>query len=214
MESQVLFRAAGERPFLHAREVVVVAVVRLPHRMHEREIGRRLRSRTSPPAPSASPARGRPGLSGVPSLNSMSFGLPGSVAAFQRHISNFATPSRARASLEAAAAQDGGFQRQLRREPRAHLLLGARAAGLVVEDGVVPSLRCSMRSAMAGERELALPTGNFSSPRISACSAGEAGAARARPIARTSARCAGSAATRTRVLPDNRRAARNVVRRA
>ena len=31
--------AAGRRPFLDAREVVVIAVARLPHRMHQRAIG-------------------------------------------------------------------------------------------------------------------------------------------------------------------------------
>ena len=39
-------------------------------------------------------------------------------------------------SVEAAAAQDRGFERELRREADAHLLVGRRLAGLVVEDGV------------------------------------------------------------------------------
>ena len=33
----VLVGAAGQRPFLHARQMVVVAVARLPHRMHQRD---------------------------------------------------------------------------------------------------------------------------------------------------------------------------------
>ena len=38
MGGQVLFRAAGERPFVHAREMVVIAVTRPPHRANKRGV--------------------------------------------------------------------------------------------------------------------------------------------------------------------------------
>ena len=34
----IVFGAAGRRPLLHAREMIVVAIARLPHRMHQRTI--------------------------------------------------------------------------------------------------------------------------------------------------------------------------------
>src|SRR5262245_62557217 len=39
-------------------------------------------------------------------------------------------------TLEAAVAQDRGFQRELRRDADAHLLVARRLSGFVVEDGV------------------------------------------------------------------------------
>ena len=86
------------------------------------------------------------------SLKSIGFGFAGRLAAAQPHIDELARPTPAAMPVEAAAAQDRGFERELRRQAGAHLLLGRRRAGLVVEDGVARrrrGARCGRRAPVS-----------------------------------------------------------------
>ena len=104
-------------------------------------------------------------------------------------------------------AQDRGFERELRREADAHLLLGRHRAGLVVENGVGRRRQArSMRSARARQRERALAERDVDLARDLGDERRDHARAARSPRPRTSARCAGSAATRTRAPPDSPRA--------
>ena len=86
-------------------------------------------------------------------------------------------------SVKSAFAQDRGFQRKLRRKPGPHLFLGARRAGLVIEDGiaaVVAAARYGRRGRAAGS--CPCPTGSRCSPRISASISAIVGAALDLPV--------------------------------
>src|SRR5580704_16578981 len=60
------------------------------------------------------------------------------LTAFEQHVGDLSDRSSARDRLEAAVAQHGGFERELRRKSGTHLLFAARRSGLVVEDDVAP----------------------------------------------------------------------------
>ena len=71
-----------------------------------------------------------------------------------------------------AAPQDRGFERELRRQADAHLLLGRRRPGLVVEDGVAAVGEPLDAVGARAERERRARRAESSMlPRISACSA-------------------------------------------
>ena len=63
-------------------------------------------------------------------------GFAGPRTAFQQHIADLRNRRAGGNVRESALAQDRGFERELRREPGAHLLLGARRPGFVIEDDV------------------------------------------------------------------------------
>ena len=90
--------------------------------------------------------------SGVPSLNSIGSCFAGAARRRAAHIGELADRRAGGNLLEAALAQDRGFERELRRQSGAHLLLGRRRAGLVVEDGVAAvasAARCGRRAPSA-----------------------------------------------------------------
>ena len=68
--------AAGQRPFLHAREMVVVAVCVFHIGCTSEQIGRRLRPRSCAASAVSRASAWSACASGVPSLNSIAFGLP------------------------------------------------------------------------------------------------------------------------------------------
>src|SRR5271156_869692 len=121
----VVFGAAGGRPFLDACEVVVITVARLPHRMHERTIG--LVVIIEPPHQDRKLFKGPIGLAVRRALLEIErHELAGARAALERHISK----SRHRAAgwnryrVEATPAQHGRFERELRRKSGADLPFG------------------------------------------------------------------------------------------
>src|SRR3989442_5642304 len=154
--------AAGQRPFLHPGEVVVLAVTRAPHRMNERAVGRRFVSKALRDAGEA--AQRRIGLAVAGSLLEIDRALrAGRLAAFQQDVGEFTDRCRLRNPGKAALAQDCGFKRELGRKAGAHLLLGARLAGLVVEDDVAsvgPALDAVVARGQAKDT-LADPDGNL-----------------------------------------------------
>src|SRR6478609_10383932 len=117
--------------------MIVFAVMLLPHRMRERAIGLAVEQEFTGDACQLR-------LGGVGERIRVAFILEVDVLEF---AGGFAAPESYIADLdnrpgrnafigEAAAAQDGGFERELRGQSGAHLRLGRRRAGLVVEDGV------------------------------------------------------------------------------
>src|SRR5262249_3980562 len=64
-------------------------------------------------------------------------GVTSGFAAAQGHVENFFDRCPGRYAGETAVAKDRALQRELRGEAGAHLLLGARLAGLVIDDGVM-----------------------------------------------------------------------------
>src|SRR6185312_8139086 len=135
----VVFRPAGARPFLHAREMIVVAIARLPHRMGQRSIGLVIVVET--PHQFGEFFQRAVGLRiGRAFLEVDRQELAGARAALERDISQRRNRAparqRRRAGVESALAQHRGFERELRREPGAHLLFGSHRAGLVIEDHI------------------------------------------------------------------------------
>src|SRR5262245_47497144 len=135
----VVFRPAGARPFLHAREMVVVAVARFPHRMHQRAIGLVIVVET--PHQLGEFLQRAVGLRiGRAFLEVDRHELAGARAAFERHIRQLRHRAAARyrrdAAVESALAQHRGFERELRRKPGAHLFFGSHRAGLVIENHI------------------------------------------------------------------------------
>ena len=90
------------RPFLHAREMVVVAVARLPHRTAPASDRASLGRRTARRCPSAARARRRRAASGVPSLNSIGFSSPAGSPPAQRHVGELGDRAAGGDVLEAA----------------------------------------------------------------------------------------------------------------
>src|SRR6185295_9587935 len=129
--ARLLVLAAGG-PFGNAREMVVIAVARLPHRTDQRTI-RRLRLREPRDHNLQSSQR----LVGVeissPVLEFDELAFARRVASAQRHIGDLADGSRCQI-LEAALPQDRALKRQLRRQAGAYLWLGRRRTGFVIED--------------------------------------------------------------------------------
>ncbi len=80
--------------------------------------------------------------------------LAGDGAAAQPHIDQLRHGGAGGNILEAALAQDRGFERELRRQSGANLLVGRRRAGLVVEHGVASVLE--QFDAVGPHRELEL----------------------------------------------------------
>src|SRR6185437_7324499 len=131
----VIDDAAARRPFLDAGEMVVLAVMPRPHRMNERAIRRLVvveaaRQAGEPLQCAVGVIVRRAVLEVDRSVAARRF------AALERHIDDLGDRRVCRNLLEAAVAQNGGFERELRRESGAHLRLGARRTGLVVENNV------------------------------------------------------------------------------
>ena len=76
------------------------------------------------------------------------------LAAFELHIGNLGDRGAGRNAREAAVAQHRGFQRELRRQSGAHLLLAAYGAGLIIENATAAAGPRSMRSAMPRRRNV------------------------------------------------------------
>src|SRR6266516_4982203 len=103
--------------------------------------------------------------------------LAGPLPALERHVDELGNVGVGRDPGKSATAQDGGFERELRRDADAHLLLARHLAGLVVENGIA-SVRELLDAVGAGaQREHALlerdfdPPGGFGGKRRSLASA-------------------------------------------
>ena len=143
-------------PFLDARKMIVVAVSRAPHRMDERAVGLGVGIETSAI---------RQFFQGAIGLAVRRAVLESRSACIRRPARRLGASHRSISLTEAPAAMPGkpplaqhrGFQRELRRQSGAHLLLAAHGAGLVIENDISgrPASR-SMRSAMPRRRERAV----------------------------------------------------------
>ncbi len=154
--------------------------------------------------------------SGVPpSLNLIVLRLARRLAALEPHIEQARRPSRARCLCPRSRRRAGS-------RPRASVAAQARCAPAARSAARRSCSRgwrsCRRRGARCGRRapdsvKSSAPTGIASAPLDLRRRRGErAAAARARR-SRTTARCAGSAATRRRAPRENRRAARSSLRR-
>src|SRR4029077_2676324 len=130
----VLAFAAGSGPLLYAREVIVIAVMPFPHRVDERTVRlavdkKLLRDPGESLQCDVATAIG----CAVADPDGLAFARW--LAALQPHVADFGYRA-AGDPRKATIAQDGRFQRELRREAAAHLRLRRRFAGLVVQNCV------------------------------------------------------------------------------
>src|SRR5579871_748602 len=136
---KIVIGAAGGRPFLDPRKMVVIAVARLPHRMHQGTIGLLV---VVEAADQGGELLQRPVGLGV----RRAFFEPdrqefaGRRSALERHVGQLrdrtARRDRERGRFESPAPQHRRFQRQLRRKAGADFLFLAYRAGLVIEDHI------------------------------------------------------------------------------
>src|SRR5207302_2067250 len=135
--NKIVGHAARARPFLDPGEVIVIAVMRPPHRMDQRTIGRalvveilrKLRQLGERPV----------GLAvGSAVLENDGLRFAGGLAALQQDIDQFGDRTAGGYADKAALAQHCGFQGELWRQARAYLLFGPRRPGLVIKDDVTP----------------------------------------------------------------------------
>src|SRR5262245_22989631 len=126
---------SSDRPFLHAREVVVAAVAALPHGQNQREIGLLL-------ALESFNHRGELGQGALgmevwvsfPEADDLLFARR--LAALERDIGELGDGGVGGNAGKSAATQDRGLEGELRRHAGAHLRLGRYLSSLVVENGV------------------------------------------------------------------------------
>src|SRR4051812_32452607 len=115
--------------------MVVLAILRAPHGMHEGAIWRLFASK--PDGEAGEAAQRRVGLAIAGTFLEFDLAvLARGLAALEQDVSELADGAALGNIRKAAVAQDRGFQRELRREPAAHLRRGASLPGLVVEDRI------------------------------------------------------------------------------
>src|ERR1051326_687138 len=131
----VIDDAAARRPFLDAGEMIVLAVMPRPHGMSQRTIRRLVIVEAARQAGEAL-QRAVSVKVGRAVLELDRFVAARRLAAFEHHIDDLGDRRVRRNFLEPAFTQNRGFERELRRKPGAHLRLGARRAGLVIENNV------------------------------------------------------------------------------
>src|SRR5262245_22265493 len=127
--------ATAHGPFLHAGEVVVAAIAALPHGQDQRQI-RLLLVLESRHDRLELGERALGVEVGVAFLEVDHLVLAGGLAALERDIDQLGNAGPRGNVGKSTATQDRGFERELRRDADAHLLLARYLSGLVVEDGI------------------------------------------------------------------------------
>src|SRR5262249_46762504 len=170
-----IVRATG-RPLLHASQMVIGAVAGFPHRQHQWPIRLFL---VLEPCGDLGELFERAFCVRVcvPLLESDRPLFSGQLAAPERDVNEIADGGVRSDAGKSAAAQNGGFEGELRRDADAHLLLARHLAGLVVEDGIASvgaafdaiGARAQGKHALAErDRDLAVDFGDQRGPVVAA----------------------------------------------
>src|SRR5262249_39751571 len=114
--------AARRRPFLYAREMIVIAIFRAPHRMYERTVGRRFILKAGDDGGELF-ARAFGLAVGSAILEADLVFAARGIAAVQPDVNELRYRRPDRNPFKPSTAQDRGFQRELRGKTAAHLRL-------------------------------------------------------------------------------------------
>src|SRR6266567_8489497 len=115
--------------------MVVVSVAGLPHGMHQRS-ERLILAIEARDEPGETRERAIGLAVGCALLEVDADFLAGGLAALELHIDELGHRAAARNLGEAAVAENGGLERELRRQSGAHLFFRAHLAGLVIDDDI------------------------------------------------------------------------------
>src|SRR5262249_59347781 len=139
--------------------MVVVAVTGLPHRMHQGS-ERLILALEAGDEPGETPERSIGLAIGGAFREIDGFLFTRGLPALELHVGEPRYGPAIRNVAEAAVAENRRFKRQLRREARSHLFLGAHLAGFVIDDGVLAVDQPTDTASTAPEAKAALPDRN------------------------------------------------------